>query len=215
MSTLALSLRHGSLTLAAALLWLGLIYNVAEGVIAVSAGALVGSVALLGFGLDSFIEVTASAVLLWRLSPSAKDRTGDAREQVARRIVGATFIALATYIVAQAAYVLATGSEPGSSRPGIALALVSLALMPALGIVKLWNARRLHSHALMAEAGETLVCSYLSATLFAGLALNAALGWWWADIAAAAAMVPWIVKEGVEGLRADACGGDCPPEASS
>jgi divalent metal cation (Fe/Co/Zn/Cd) transporter len=82
--------------------------------------------------------------------------------------------------------------------------------MPALALLKRWNAQRLHSHALMAEASETLVCSYLSAALFAGLALNAAFGWWWADIAAALAMTPWIVKEGIEGLRGDPCGEDCP-----
>ena len=209
MSAGALRTDRGSLGLAIVLLWVGLAYNSFEGVIAVGAGVAAGSVALMGFGLDSFIEVTASAVLLWRLSASSTDPAVEGRERAARRIVGATFMILAAYIVGQAAFVLAMGSEPEPSGVGMVLAIVSLALMPTLGLVKRWNARRLHSHALIAEASETLVCSYLSATLFLGLALNAALGWWWADIAAAAAMVPWIVKEGLEGLRGDPCSDDC------
>lgn len=200
---------RGSLALALALLWVGLVYNSVEGVIAVAAGWRAGSVALVGFGLDSAIEVTASAVLLWRLSARDGDPAVASRERTAHRIVGATFVLLAMYIAIQASYVVATGSEPEASGIGLVLAAVSLALMPALGLVKRWNARRLHSHALIAEASETLVCSYLSATLFVGLALNAALGWWWADIAAALAMVPWIMKEGLEGLRGDACGEGC------
>lgn len=201
--------RRGSLTLATALLWATLVYNVAEGAVGVTAGAVAGSVALMGFGLDSFIEVTAASVLLWRLRMPDTDPAVEARELLARRIVGATFVALAVYILAQAAYVLATGSEPDSSPVGIGLAVASLALMPALGLAKRRNARQLHSHALIAESTETLVCSYLSVTLLIGLGANAAFGWWWADIAAALAMVPWIAKEGLEGLRGELCGDEC------
>ena len=108
-----------------------------------------------------------------------------------------------TYIVLQAAYIVATGEEPDSSTVGLVLALVSLVVMPVLGLWKRNNAKRIGSAALVAESTETLICSYLSLTLFAGLAANAAFGWGWADVAAALAMVPWIAKEGVEGLRAE------------
>ena len=201
--------RRGSLTLATALLWVTLVYNVAEGAIGVTAGAIAGSVALMGFGLDSFIEVTAAAVLLWRLRMPDGDPQVEARELVARRIVGATFVLLAAYVFGQTGYVLATGNEPEASTVGIGLAIASLLLMPALGLAKRWNARLLHSHALIAESTETLVCSYLSVTLLMGLGANAVFGWWWADVAAALAMVPWIAKEGLEGLRGESCDEDC------
>lgn len=189
---------------ALALLWLTLTWNVAEGVIAISAGAVAGSVALVAFGLDSFIEVTAAGVLIWRLGAGDGDQS-ERRERAAHRVVGATFIALAVYIGAQAAYVLVTGASPEAAPVGLGLAAVSLVIMPALGLVKRANARQLGSPALIAESTETLVCSYLSLTLLIGLAANAAFGWWWADIAAALAMAPWIVREGLEGLRGDAC----------
>ena len=112
-------------------------------------------------------------------------------------------------MLAQSAYAVLASNEPGESRLGLALAITSLTLMPALGLAKKANANALHSHALIAESHETLVCSYLSATLFIGLGANALFGWWWADIAAALAMVPWIVKEGIEGIRAEGCGDGC------
>jgi divalent metal cation (Fe/Co/Zn/Cd) transporter len=202
---------RGSWTLAYRLILLTLTWNVIEGIVAVSAGVGAGSVALIGFGLDSGIEVTASAVLLWRLNAGDDART-EARERAARRVVGATFMVLAFYILAQAAYVVVQGESPEASRIGLVLACMSLAFMPAIAIAKRRNARRLHSHALMGEAKETLVCSYLSVALVVGLSANAALGWWWADIAAALAMVPWIAKEGIEGLRAEGCGVDCMPQ---
>ena len=194
----------GSWALARWLILATLTWNVVEGIVAITAGVRAGSVALVGFGLDSSIEVTASLVLLWRMN-AADDATTERRERTARRIVGATFIALATYILLQAGYVVVTGASPEASRLGLLLAAASLLVMPGLGIAKRRNAERLHSHALLAEASETLVCSYLSLTLVIGLGLNAAFGWWWADIAAALAMVPWIVKEGIEGLRAEGC----------
>lgn len=199
----------GSARLAALLLWATVIYNTFEGIVAVSSGVLAGSVALVGFGLDSGIEVTAAAILLWRLGLPVADARVESRERLARRIVGATFVALAAYIGLQTAYVLTVGDEPEPSSVGLVLAVVSLALMPLLGLTKRWNAKRMHSHALIAESTETLICSYLSVALLIGLGANALFGWWWADIAAALAMVPWILKEGVEGLRAEGCGEDC------
>jgi divalent metal cation (Fe/Co/Zn/Cd) transporter len=200
--------KRGSSLLAIALLWFTLAWNVVEGVVAVSSGVVAGSVALVGFGLDSAIEVVAAAVLIWRIRLPDHDGRAELRERIAHRVVGATFILLGGYILAETAYLLVTGREPGSSVPGLALSIAATVVMPPLGLAKRWNAARLGSRALVAEATESLVCSYLSLTLFVGLAANAAFGWWWADIVAALAMVPWIVKEGLEGLRGEACDGD-------
>ena len=199
----------GSRSLALQLLWLTVAWNVIEGVIAVTSGLFARSVALVGFGLDSFIEVTAALILLWRLNLPDHDERVERREQAAHRVVGVTFIALAAYILAQAAYTLASGERPEGSGVGLGLAIVSLVAMPGIGLLKRRNARRLGSRALIAESTETLVCSYLSLTLVIGLGANAALGWWWADIAAALAMTPWIVKEGMEGLRGESCEDEC------
>ena len=199
------SLTRGSVSLAVRLLWVTAVWNVIEGIIAVSAGVTAGSVALVGFGLDSFIEVTAAVTLLWRMGLPPHDERAERRETIAHRVIGATFIVLAIYIVAQAAFIFGAGNDPETSTVGLVLAAVSLAIMPAIGLTKRWNARRLDSPALIAESTETLVCSYLSLTLFIGLAANAAFGWWWADPIAALVMVPWIVKEGLEGLRAEGC----------
>jgi divalent metal cation (Fe/Co/Zn/Cd) transporter len=196
---------RGSRGVALLLLWLTVAWNVIEGVVALSSGILAQSVALVGFGLDSFIEVTAAGILLWRLSLPDHDERVERRETTAHRVVGATFLLLAAYILAQTVYTLTVGDEPEESTVGLILAILSLIVMPALGLAKRANARRLGSRALVAESTETLICSYLSLTLFIGLAANVALGWWWADIAAALAMVPWIAKEGLEGFRAEAC----------
>ncbi len=199
-------MRHpGSHRLAAALLWLTIGWNLIEGVVAVTSGMLAQSVALVGFGLDSFIEVTAAAILLWRIGLPEHDERAERRELVAHRVVGVTFLALAAYIAAQAVYTLTLGKEPEASGIGLGLSVVSLVAMPAIGLLKRRNAIRLGSRALVAESTETIVCSYLSLALFIGLAANALAGWWWADVAAALAMVPWVVKEGLEGLRGEAC----------
>ena len=199
---------RASIALARTLLWITLAWNVAEGIIAVSSGVVAGSVALVGFGLDSGIEVTAAAILLWRISLDEDDDRTEGRERLAHRIVGATFLALAAYIVSQAAYGLATGSRAEESGIGLALAAVATIVMPVLGLAKLRNATRLSSRSLVAESKETLVCSYLSVTLFLGLGANLVAGWWWADVAAALAMVPWLVREGIEGLRGESCDDD-------
>lgn len=193
--------RPGSRRLALTLLWLTLAWNIVEGLVAVASGTIAGSVALVGFGLDSFIEVTAAGVLLWRLGLREHDEDAERRERLAHRVVGVTFVVLAVYIGAQTVYTVATGDKPEASSVGIVLSLISLAVMPVLGLVKRVNARNLGSRALVAESTETLICSYLSLTLFIGLGANAAFGWWWSDILAALAMIPWILKEGLEGLR--------------
>jgi divalent metal cation (Fe/Co/Zn/Cd) transporter len=199
----------GSRRLALALLWLTVGWNVVEGVIAVASGVMAGSVALIGFGLDSFIEVTAAGVLIWRLGLPEHDESAEQRERTSHRVVGITFLALALYIAAQAVYTVATGEQPEASGTGLVLAVVSLIVMPVLGLAKRANARQIGSRALIAESTETLVCSYLSFALLVGLGANAAFGWWWADITAALAMVPWIIREGLEGVSGEACEDDC------
>jgi len=192
-------------------LWLvatTMVYNSAEGAIALWAGVHTGSIALVGFGLDSFIECTAAAALLWRLTLEARGAHAEAverSEQRVHRFVGATFVALALYILAQAGWTLWTHEAPEESLVGIILAVASLVIMPLVSWGKLHTAKVINSAALRAEAKETLACSYLSFTLLLGLVANAAAGWWWADPMAALLMVPWLVKEGLEGLRDEPC----------
>ncbi len=178
-------------------------WNTLEAAVAVGAGVVAGSIALVGFGLDSVIEVTAGAVLLWRLR-----QRGDlevAAEVRALRIVGLTFFALAAYVTYESLTDLWFRRQPQESLLGIILAAVSLVVMPWLGRAKRRLARRLDSPALAADGMETYLCTYLSFTLLLGLGLNAAAGWWWADPAAALAMVAFILREGVWAWRGDAC----------
>jgi divalent metal cation (Fe/Co/Zn/Cd) transporter len=183
-------------------------YNVIEAGVALWFGASAESIALLGFGLDSVIECAAAGVLLWRLSLEARGVDPERLERAERhvhRFVGATFWALAAYVTAQASLTLYRAEAPEESLPGIVLAAASLVIMPLVSWGKLRAAREIPSPALRAEAKETLACSYLSFTLLLGLGLNAVVGWWWADPAAALAMVPWLVREGREGIRGEGC----------
>jgi divalent metal cation (Fe/Co/Zn/Cd) transporter len=161
-----------------------------------------------GFGLDSIIELAAAVALVWRLSVEARgldrERIEEAEQRV-RRFVGFTFLALAAYVVGQAGWTLWAQDAPAESPLGIGLAIASLVIMPLVAWGKLRVADRLGSRALRAEAKETLACSYLSFALLVGLGANAWVGWWWADPAAALLMVPWLIKEGLEGLRGEEC----------
>ena len=180
-----------------------LAYNVIEAGVALWSGVRADSIALVGFGLDSVIECAAAGVLLWRLSVETRGVEGRALEIAERRVhrfVGVTFLLLAAYVVAQATLTLWTRDEPAESLVGIFLAVASLVIMPLVAWGKLVAAREIQSRALRAEAKETLACSYLSFALLVGLLANAALGWWWADPMAALLMVPWLVKEGLEGV---------------
>ena len=180
-------------------------WNVLEAVVAVGAGLASGSVALVGFGVDSVIESTSGAVLLWRLRDGAR---GEAREQLALRLVGVSFLLLAAYVAFDAAGSLLRREPPEVSAVGIILAALSLVVMPLLARAKRRVAARLESRALRADSRQTDLCAYLSAVLLGGLLLNALFGWWWADPAAALVMVPIIAREGVEALRGEACD-DC------
>ena len=180
-----------------------LLYNVAEAVVALWAGERADSIALLGFGLDSLIEVMAGTVVLWRLMVERTvvgEHRIDVVERRARRLVGVTFWLLAIYVTAQAGLTLWRRAPAEASAVGLVLAGLSLVLMPVLALGKIRAARALESAALAAEAQETLACAYLSLCLLVGLGLNAALGWWWADPAGALAMVPWLWLQGKEAL---------------
>ncbi len=185
--------------------YLTLAWNAAECAVALIAGGLAGSIALVGFGLDSAIEVTASLAALWRLARDADAACRAAAERQALRLIGACFLALAAYVAYEGAAALAGRRVPDESLAGVVLAALSLAVMPLLARAKRRVASRLGSGALEAETRQTEVCAYLSAILLAGLGLNAWLGWWWADPLAALAMAPLIAREGWEAWRGRTC----------
>jgi divalent metal cation (Fe/Co/Zn/Cd) transporter len=177
-------------------------YNALEGLIAIVAGLAAGSVALTGFGVDSVIEVTSGVLLWWRLRAELGSAPlGPAVEARAARWAGILLLGLAVFLVVESARRLFTQDRPEESIVGIGLTAVSLVVMPLLARAKLRTARALDSRALRADAHETIVCAWLSLTTLCGLALNAAFGWWWADPLAALAMVPLVVREGVEAVR--------------
>ena len=184
-------------------------WNALEGLVAVVAGAIAGSISLVGFGIDSFIEVTSGSVLLWRMSVDAEVQRRELNERRALRIVGACFLLLAAYIAYESVLGLWSRRAPEHSIPGIILVCVSLVVMPLLSRAKRKVGNTLGSAAMHADAKQTEFCTYLSAILLAGLLLNALFGLWWADPAAALIMVPIIGKEGIEGLQGKACEDCC------
>jgi divalent metal cation (Fe/Co/Zn/Cd) transporter len=196
-------LRRGELLEAATVAW-----NVIEGIIAVAAGIAASSVALIGFGVDSFAETASGAIVGWRLhaelSGHADEERAEILERRTGRIAGALLLGLAVYIVVDAGRRLfGFGAEARESTVGIVLTAIALVVMPLLGWAKLHTAGALGSGALRADAYETIMCAWLSLTTLAGLILNAALGWWWADPLAALAIVPLAIREGLEGWRGE------------
>jgi len=193
-------------------LWLNYItigYNTIEAVVALAAGLVAGSVALVGFGVDSVIEVSASVVAQWRLRADLDPARRERVEYLAVRIIGGTFLALAAYVTYDSITTLAKREKPDGSVVGVILLSLSVIVMPLLARAKRRVAGGLGSSALTADATQTSLCAYLSVIALAGVALNTLLGWWWADPAAALAMVPIIVKEGLEGLRGETACADC------
>ena len=177
-------------------------WNVIEACVAIGAGLVAGSIALVGFGFDSVIEVIAASVLIWRLrcELTCRHDTHARAEKRALRVVGITFFLLAAYVSYQAGTMLWHQEAPEVSVVGLVLAVLSAAVMPFLGLRKRHVARHLGSKALAADAMETLICAYLSVALLIGLGLNAWLGWWWADPVAALAMLPLVLREGWEAV---------------
>ena len=184
-------------------------YNVLEGVIAIGSGVLAGSIALVGFGIDSGIEVLSGLILLWRLNTRRDEEEREQVEARALKLVGWSFLLLAAYVALDAAMSLVRRQAPEESAIGIALAAVSVVVMPLLVRAKRRVAAQLGSRALAADSKQTELCTWLSAILLGGLVLNALAGWWWADPVAALIMVPIIGNEGVEALRGEQCEDGC------
>ncbi|MFZ0276138.1 MAG: cation transporter [Candidatus Sulfotelmatobacter sp.] len=184
-------------------------WNCLEGLIGVGAGILSGSISLVGFGIDSFIEVTSGAALLWRMSLDADEVRRERSEVLALRTVGVCFLGLAAYVSFEGLSSLVRHEASKRSFAGIALAVASLLVMPFLARAKHKVGWHLASAAMTADAKQTEFCAYLSAILLAGLLLNAGFGLWWADPAAALVMSPIIAKEGVDALRGKACCDHC------
>jgi cation diffusion facilitator family transporter len=181
-------------------------WNVVEGVIAILAGILSGSVVLIGFGVDSFVESLSGGVLMWRLRAEQTGATHDRIEVVERRaerLVGVLFLVLAVYVSFEALRSLMTAAAPEASPVGIGLTLVSIVVMLWLARAKRRVGEALGSRALIADAMQTLACWYLSAVALAGLLLNALFGWWWADPVAALAIAVLLVREGLEAIRGE------------
>jgi len=184
-------------------------WNTLEGLVAIVAGAIVGSISLVGFGIDSFIEVTSGAALLWRMAVDADIQERERNEKRALRIVGLCFIGLSAYIAYESIADLLNKRTSEQSIPGMILACVSLVVMPVLSRAKRKVGTELGSAAMHADARQTEFCTYLSAILLGGLVMNSFFGAWWADPIAALIMVPIIAKEGIEGLKGKACQDSC------
>jgi len=179
-------------------------YNVVEAIIAISAGTVAGSIALIGFGLDSVIEVSSAAAVAWQFSATDPER----REKVALRVIAGSFFALAAYVTVEALRTLVNGNEPERTTVGIVLVAVSVVVMPFLSWAQRKAGRELGSASAVADSRQTLLCTYLSAAVLVGLVLNAALGWWWADPAVALGLAAIAIREGRSALHGQTC---CPP----
>ena len=177
-------------------------YNAVEAVVAVTAGLAAGSVALLGFGLDSVVEVSSGLVVLWQF----RARLPETRERQALRLMALSFFALAAYVGVESVRALVSGEEPDASAVGIGLAVASLAVMPFLSWAQRRTGRALGSRAVVADSTQTLLCTYLSAVLLVGLGLNATLGWGWADPVAGLVIAAVAVREGRAAWRGEGCG---------
>ena len=188
------------LNIARLLLLFTIFYNVAEGIIAIWSGLVADSFALVFFGADSCIEVAAAALVLWRVGITDGEYAQAVEERVIR-FIGWTFIALSSAIVLQSSWALSQRSGAEESLVGIGLAVASVTLMPLIAVWKLRVAAQGNLQSLAIEAKETLACAVLSLTLLLGLVANATLGWWWLDAVTALFLVPWLLREGLDGIR--------------
>ena len=179
-------------------------WNVVEAIVAIAAGAAASSIALVGFGLDSTVEVLSALVILWQFNGLAEDR-----ERRALKLIALSLFALAAYVAVQAVLDLAGRTKPGASPVGIGLAIASLIVMPLLAAAKRTTGRRLGSTTVVADSNQTKLCAYLSAVLLGGLVLNATVGWWWADPLAALIIAGLAVHEGRGAWHGDTCDDGC------
>ncbi|WP_229670617.1 cation diffusion facilitator family transporter [Microlunatus endophyticus] len=176
-------------------------YNVIEAIVAISAGTVASSTALIGFGLDSVVEVLSAAAVAWQFS--AKDP--ESRERIALRVIAVSFFALAVYVTIDAVLALTGVRSPEHSLVGIVLSAISLAVMPLLSLAERRTGRELGSASAVADSKQTLICSYLSAAVLIGLLLNSLFGWTWADPVAGLVIVFFAVREGWEAWKGEAC----------
>jgi divalent metal cation (Fe/Co/Zn/Cd) transporter len=186
------------------LAWATIAWNVVEAVVALAAGMAAGSVALVGFGLDSTVEVMSAIVIVWQFRGLA-----ETRERRALKLIAVSFFALAAYVAVRAIVDLSQRAEPRSSVVGIGLAIASLLVMPVLAKAKRRNGKAMGSTTVVADSNQTKLCAYLSAILLGGLILNATVGWWWADPLAALAIAALAANEGREAWRGEACDDCC------
>ncbi|WP_370353220.1 cation diffusion facilitator family transporter [Kribbella sp. VKM Ac-2571] len=184
-------------------------YNVVEAVVAITSGLVAGSVALVGFGLDSVVEVSSGLIILWQF----RHPLPESRERQALRLLAFSFFALAAYVGFESIRTLITGADPETSPVGIGLAIASLIVMPFLSWAQRRTGKALGSNAVVADSTQTLLCTYLSAVLLVGLVLNATLGWSWADPIAGLLIAAVAVREGIEAWQGKGCcsplGGPC------
>ena len=187
--------------------WSLISYNILEAAAALLFGVWAKSIALVGFGLDSVIEVFSAAILGWRLSHKGSSEEEEKKEKKALFFVGITFFLLAAYVGYESIMKLWHQDKPDTSLPGIVLAVLSVIIMPVLGFAKMKIAKQIGSRALKADSMETIICAYLSVILLAGLVLNGLFGWWWADPVAGLVMIYFLVKEGREAMSGEGCCG--------
>jgi len=186
---------------------LSVTYNVVEAIVAISAGLAASSIALIGFGLDSVVEVSSGLIILWQFS----HKLPESREHQALRMLAFSFFALAVYVGFESARALVFGNAPDPSTVGIGLAAASLVVMPFISLAQRRTGRALGSNAIYADGTQTLLCTYLSAVLLVGLVLNATLGWSWADPIAGLVIAGVAVREGVDAWNGEGC---CAPQSS-
>jgi divalent metal cation (Fe/Co/Zn/Cd) transporter len=192
------------------LAWLTIGWNTVEGIVAIASGIAAGSIALIGFGVDSYVEVFAGAVIVWRLSKEARgSHVSEQAERRAVQLIAATFIVLAVGIGLESVRKLVSGERPHESIVGIALTIVSLIVMPLLARAKRRVGRQLGSRAVEADATETTLCVWLSAIVLTGLVLNSLFGWWWADPLAGFGIVYVAGREGIEHWRQESVDDCC------
>ena len=176
-------------------------YNAIEAIVAITAGATASSIALVGFGLDSLVEMSSGLIILWQF----RHRMPETRERTALRAIAVSFFALAAYVTVESVRSLLTGQGGETSRVGIIVAAVSLVVMPALSWAQRRTGRQLGSATVVADSKQTLLCTYLSAVLLIGLLLNATLGWWWADPLVGLVIAALAIREGRDAWRGEAC----------
>ncbi|MGQ0615803.1 MAG: cation transporter [Acidimicrobiia bacterium] len=209
MSATSASAREGLQRRGLLLAALTIVWNVIEAVVAISAGIAAGSIALVGFGFDSTIEVGSAFVVVWQFRGERRGGYDEARERTALRLIAVSFFVLAIYVTVEAVRDLFfVDVEAGESTVGIVLAVLALIVMPGLALAKRRVAAQLASPTLRADAAETMLCAWLSAVLLGGLLLNAAVGWWWADPLAAIGIAVLAAREGLEAWRGETCEDD-------